>query len=281
MWEALDGCRLKIEATTRHMQRLQEAINGFFEENLEVAPIVGEANANGTQYLFRVKSVIDYPARKWGVILGDAVHNLRSALDQLVWTFARDGNDRTAFPICLTERDWIVDAPARYWSCPPGFVRMLNDVQPYHRGDVNEARKHPLWILNALSNLDKHRTIPAIALVADSGEAEIVETSGILKMPSIHFLSGVPYEKDRVVAKARIKADPSSSDPYIDAKLKMTFDVGFGKIPAAPSINFKSVEWEMYAVIEYAVAFLDNIADVWNKAVTKAERELGQAEGAT
>lgn len=260
-----------VAAMTDHMKGLQESIDRFFEDKLEVAPVIGEANPKRTQYLFRVESVIPYPHREWGVALGEAVHDVRSALDQLVYAFATEPHDRTAFPICDTERKWVVEAPVRYWSVPKSFARLLHSVQPYHRGNVNEARKHPLWILNALSNLDKHRTIPAIALVADTGEAEIIRYEGILKKPSIHFQSGVPFEKDKVVAKARIKPDASGRDPHIDAHFQMTFDVGFGQITKAPAISFQPVEDVMFEVFTYAVGFLDKIAGAWNEAVIEVE----------
>jgi hypothetical protein len=277
-WEALEGFRLKFEAARQHMQGLQQTINGFFEENLEVAPIIGEPNSQRTQYLFRIESVIDYPSREWGIVLGEAVHDLRSGLDQLAWAFAKKGSDSTAFPICATEREWVVDAPARYWSCPPGFIRFLDSVQPYHRGDVNEAKKHPLWILNALSNLDKHRTIPATALVADGGEAEIIRFEGILSKPLIHFYSGVPFEKGKIVAKARIKPDASGRDPYIDAKFSMTFDVGFGQISSAPSISFKPVEWVIWDIVQFVFEIGDKMSKLWNQIVESVERATNEAE---
>jgi hypothetical protein len=279
MFDVLEGCRAKVEAMTHHMKRLQDSIDGFFEEEFEVAPVIGEPNSQRTQYVFRVEEVIDYPRREWGVILGEAVHDIRSALDHLVWGFAKDRSTRTGFPIFDTRKDWVVRGPGMYWSVSDGLAKILDAVQPYHRGDVDEARKHPLWILNALSNLDKHRAIPAIALVADSGEAEIIGYGGIASLPSIHFIGGARFEKDEVVAKARIKPDASGVQPYIEAKFKMTFDVGFGQIPAAPSISFQPVEEVMYDVFEYAVEFLNKMVEVWNQAVIAVEDRGDEAEG--
>jgi hypothetical protein len=276
--DVLEGCRLKIEAMTKHMTRLQESIDRFFEENLEVASLIGKANSQRTQYLFRVEDVIDYPRHEWGVILGESVHDVRSALDHLVWGFAKDRSERTGFPIFDTKKDWTIKAPAMYWSVPTGFARLLDHVQPYHRGDVNEARKHPLWILNALWNLDKHRTIPATALIADTGEAEIIRHEGIARTPSIHFIGGARYKKGNVVAKARIKPDASGREPQIEANFKMSFDVGFGDIKSAPSISYQPVDWALYEVFEYAIAVLNNIVDVWNEAVVTVEGPRDEAQ---
>jgi hypothetical protein len=50
------------------------------------------------------------PPLRLGVILGDMVHNLRSALDHLVWqAVLRNGgrpNRSHQFPICDDEKDW-------------------------------------------------------------------------------------------------------------------------------------------------------------------------------
>src|SRR5439155_1853157 len=113
-----------------------------------------EGNPQGTKILVKIAEPVDFPEIDWGIIIGDAVHCLRSALDQLVSGLWTDKiNDRTRFPICRTKREWIVDAPGMYWSVPPDCVAVLDRAQPYHRGD--KANEDPLAILNTLWNIDK------------------------------------------------------------------------------------------------------------------------------
>lgn len=102
MHELLESCSLKVFASEQHLNRLDEAAERFFEDKTEVASIAGEANSQRTKYLFRVESVIEWPRREWGIIVGDAIHCLRSALDHLVYGLASERDTRTQFPICRT-----------------------------------------------------------------------------------------------------------------------------------------------------------------------------------
>ncbi len=95
--------------------------------------------------------------------LGDFVYNLRSGLDQLSWQLCLSGGgDRgrdTIFPIY--ERD---DANSekmflkRVKDMPFDAILIIRELQPYKRGA--DYSKHPLWQLNELGNIDKHR-LPA------------------------------------------------------------------------------------------------------------------------
>jgi hypothetical protein len=99
------------------------------------------------------------------LIAGDAVYNMRSSLDQLVWSLARlkgIPGKRTAFP--------IVDGPVlttskldslnnRLVDVPREAICEIEALQPYNRGTAYKT--HPLWRLDEICNLDKHRRIPA------------------------------------------------------------------------------------------------------------------------
>lgn len=269
----LAACLAKIQASEDHLHRYQQATEGFFEGKSEVASITAEPNPQGTKYVFRVNEVIEWPAVEWGIIIGDTVHCLRSALDQLVYGLAREPGKRTAFPVCLTEREWVTEAPARYWSVRPSFVRLIDNAQPYHRGDT--AAEHPLALLSALSNLDKHRTIPTIALVPDNNEAEVFRVEGIANWPQIRFKKGTVYEPRAVVADAKIVPDDSGLEPDMDVKITSTFDVAFGDIPGAPWLRHKTVLKTFNESI--ATPLVKNVFNplikAWNEVVTDAERD--------
>ena len=284
LYEVIGGCRLKFLAMAEHMNRLDKSVEGWLEDKEEVATLIGQANSQRTKYVFRVEDVIQYPAEEWGIILGDAVHCLRSGLDQLVWGLADPDKRsvRTQFPICLNEKGWVTEAPAMYWGVAPGFVRLLKKLQPYHRGDVDAARKHPLAILMTLSNLDKHRTIPSIALVADDTEATVTATKGIKKWSALRFKEGQPYVTDAVIAESKIVADESGLEPQMDVKMEASFDIGFGAINGAESISHKPVHATFHEVAEYAAKIIDAVTEAWNIAIerthTDEERERARTE---
>jgi hypothetical protein len=94
--------------------------------------------------------------------LGDAVYNMRSALDQTVWSLARLNGipAKTAWPVM---EQWTKSTRNSFNNCtvgvPDSAVCEIQALQPYHGGD--NFKTHPLWRLDELCNLDKHRRIPA------------------------------------------------------------------------------------------------------------------------
>jgi hypothetical protein len=118
------------------------------------------------------------------VLLGDAIHNLRSALDHLIWQLVllntkKDGSTDNQFPIC--------DSGPGYWSTgknesPSMRTRRLKGVskdhqllidtfQPYRNVEALRAGNlDPLSTLRDLSNHDKHRLLHVLVSAVDLGQ---------------------------------------------------------------------------------------------------------------
>jgi hypothetical protein len=76
------GTGLKLNRAQFHLNALKESIDAFFESKpYEIVRAV-DPNTNQVFGVLRVKR--ECPAA-WGVLVGDFIHNLRSALDHLVW----------------------------------------------------------------------------------------------------------------------------------------------------------------------------------------------------
>ena len=98
------------------------------------------------------------------MLIGDFVCCLRAALDQLAWALAhlppvRKFTDREEiriqFPIYKFDDD---GCRKRLSLFPPAVALELDKFQPHRSG--NAYPDHPLWQLNELWNMDKHRSIP-------------------------------------------------------------------------------------------------------------------------
>jgi hypothetical protein len=108
------------------------------------------------------------------LIIGDAVHNLRSSLDYLVCQLSivhtkNDVRDIGAiqFPICDTEEAWKVQEARRLQEISPNDRAKIQEFQPYTVGYMDTSWNppfHPLAMLRDLSNLDKHQRIIKMAL---------------------------------------------------------------------------------------------------------------------
>jgi hypothetical protein len=232
-------CGEKLSAAEEHLYRLEDAVDGFFQENPDVFRIGGQPDPKGSKYLFGVQAALRPLEMEWGIIIGDAIHCVRSCLDQLVYGLAAKPDDRTAFPICRSEKDWVTRAPGQLWSVPEGVIEIIHKAQPYHRGDANAM--HPLAVIQALSNMDKHQTISTTALVPSVTTARVIKTVGIAEWKAIKFHLGRPYKAGAVIAECEIVPDDSGVEPQMQVKFGGRFDIGFGEVQKAPSINFKPV----------------------------------------
>ena len=102
------------------------------------------------------------PPLRFGVLLGDCVHNLRSALDHAIWqTTLLDGGttDRaTQFPIASkSEQQFERMAKTQIRGLSAEHRALVKSVQPYNH--ETGASAHPLAVLADLSNTDKHQLV--------------------------------------------------------------------------------------------------------------------------
>lgn len=169
--------------------------------------------------------------------VGDAFYNMRSCLDQIVWSLAGLASinppaETTQFPIFNSPPTKTKDV--RRWNrqlagVAPKAVEEIKSFQPYRRGKSYKA--HPLWRLNALCNLDKHRRIPA------NGSEVVVTFPNITKGDVIGLQSRDGAVSKRNPLDFRIEAFDDRhvvSVPLADkAKLQLnpsiTFKVNFGQ----------------------------------------------------
>lgn len=99
------------------------------------------------------------------MIIGDAVHNLRSALDHLACALAElenptaseTGHFGVEFPIYITEGEFNRRGAAKIKKLATAAHDEIKSLQPYHAGD--DARLQRLWVLHQLDIIDKHRQI--------------------------------------------------------------------------------------------------------------------------
>jgi len=119
-----------------------------------------------------------------GLLVGDCVHNLRSALDHIVYALIStnpakpDGvpDTRTMFPIRDTREGYLhqVTKQRRIHGAPEAVATLIDSLQPYHARDKGlDHTAHPLWILDKLENIDKHRRLMLASGVARHAHVSI------------------------------------------------------------------------------------------------------------
>jgi hypothetical protein len=103
------------------------------------------------------------PPIRLGVLFGECVLNLRSALDNLVCGLIRTADSHapcrgTQFPIFSVENRWEKKWREHLKGVEPSAQKMIRDLQPCFRMRA-APDNDPLSILNELCNADKHRAV--------------------------------------------------------------------------------------------------------------------------
>ena len=103
------------------------------------------------------------PPDHWPLLAGEAVHNLRAALDHFVYAAAK-GRERgkTQFPIYTDPCEFQVLSPRFVRGVPEAVRARIEGAQPYRRSP-SDPTEDALALLRTLSNRDKHRILNSFA----------------------------------------------------------------------------------------------------------------------
>jgi hypothetical protein len=160
---SLKGPRLKLDRAKSHLDDLVEAIKRFYETD----PYDGVVKDNPeTQRREFTVTQADPLPDELALISGDVIHNLRSALDHLIWQLiiANGGkpNENAAFPIWRSESKFKSSRPGYAKGVSKQALDLLYGLKPYKGG--NDA----LWRIHKLDIVDKHRLLLTVAMRHES-----------------------------------------------------------------------------------------------------------------
>jgi hypothetical protein len=168
----LSSVDLKLARASEHMDVARDRQRQFLDQDPPPFGFRVEETAEpdrSVKYVLRA-TVRTPPPRELGLVVGDAVQNIRQALDHLVYELAppsRRDRGRTGFPIFDDRSRFEAYAGPLIEGLGADERTLIERHQPYHYGV--HANKHPLAILNRLANQDKHRVLlPIVAAVRET-----------------------------------------------------------------------------------------------------------------
>jgi hypothetical protein len=144
-----------------HARRLLQEAGAYEKRNAYVFRAAVESrSANHIKY--RCLAVEqEPPSDEWPFLAGEAIQNLRSALDHLVYA-ASGGRSRSQYPIFTDPCEFQVWGGRMLEGVPQSVRATIEKAQPYRTYPPAPAQAM-LEQLRLLSNLDKHRTLATIA----------------------------------------------------------------------------------------------------------------------
>jgi hypothetical protein len=165
----LSGVRLKLGRAKEHIGAVRAKTLAFTEREPPPFGFRTERTERADETVEYVLYAIvrDQPPHDLAPMIGDVLHNTRSALDHLVYELAPPRVRRrvnTQFPIFTDECRYRVLGEPKIAGISGDERALIERVQPWNAS--SQPDRDPLAILNRLSNLDKHRLlIPFIATV--------------------------------------------------------------------------------------------------------------------
>lgn len=231
--------QLRLDRAAHHLQHFEDEALRWLGSN--PYSISRELDAEHDKYLLKVH-ILKPPPGQLGVIIGDVLHNLRSALDNLAYELAiahtgdplpNDIAEYSEFPIFkkpMTDKQ----REQKIGGTHPDAQTLINMLQPYQQGD--KFNRHPLWALRQLSNIDKHR-LPHLTLIRPSG-ISVSGAGGPLQDRGFELEWG-PMENDAVIARYS-RFDESGAE--VNVQFHHSFEVGFGPVPGVPPMGC-SAHW--------------------------------------
>jgi hypothetical protein len=160
MTDPLSSVQDRFDRAQEHFETTKTRLRDYYAENPYV--IYGNtdfyANAATERVLYA-----EAPNERFNTIIGEMLHNLRSALDHLARVFVKtnggDARKRFTFPaldpVHLPTADANGIRPGLLRECGSNDVlRFLDGLQPYQFGD--DFFLDGLWILHRLAIIDRH-----------------------------------------------------------------------------------------------------------------------------
>ena len=213
------GSALKIERAEKHIRELHRELTAY--QSTFPYDITVEHDANTGYESLCVVPFESVPERLM-CIAGDAIHNLRTALDyaasDIEFSTTGQRGEHTGFPVRNT-RKGVEDAINGGFKhkAPAGVCDfVLNVIQPYLGGNG-----HPIWQLHRLDILDKHKLLLAQMHIQRIRNVRCKDETG--KAFMVHELATIPN------SRALVQVRTGHRNVEVTDKGKAASEIFFGE----------------------------------------------------
>lgn len=239
MDERLAGIQERFDRADEHLAVLDDEV-GTFTENIDRRP-VGHFDREAGEYVFCI--VGEPPPPRWGILVGEFVHHLRAALDEMVWQLVllRGGTPTTGprgngFPILDEESKWEArQTRDKLKGLSTDDLAIVESVQPYQRfkGASEVMWFHELSRLESVNNADKHRFLQP-SYVAAAPMQKVGEDGALFSIKPIKDCGEVDAMQFRYVQArprddrtevARLPLPNAGPDPQMEMQTEVSLEV--------------------------------------------------------
>ncbi len=252
----------KLARARKHLDDLRAAIVAFLAT--QPYEVMREEEISSGDLVYKLRTCHEVPG-DLSLIIGDVLHNLRSALDHLAWRLVelnnKTPNRNTQFVICANQtafQNRVAQGALREMS--QTARTFIENLHPYRGGD------DILWQLNELENIDKHRLLlvtgnafNSLGLAWKFTAPGKPDTSITLPLDMRPTDRSFPLHQGAEVLRVN-KAARQSHDLSFPIQLQepnFTFDIGFadGAVMTGEPVEEKLEE--MYTRVEQILRLAD------------------------
>jgi hypothetical protein len=242
---SLESARLKLVRAEEHLKVILKTIERLVAKQGNVAFEEDREAQEGAIRIRLPAADPDLPA-----IAGDFLYNVRSAMDhvvyQLVAVNGQTYEPSNHFPICSVPVNFLNEIKRhRLDGVSAKAQTIIETLQPYHRG--NEI----LLVLDALHNIDKHRTINIVTMLADSTSVQLRSAGRVVQ----HMSAGEELPDGAALGNLVINlASPKMANIFrnMEVKAQVTSFVAFKDFPADESEPRGRVDAILEEIFDFA-----------------------------
>jgi hypothetical protein len=215
----LSSATLKLGRAYQHLDSIDAEVREFFEVDPYV--VTCEADMETGERLMRVAAV-DEPPIELSFLIGDCLHNLRSALDHLVWerSAPQKRGRSTGFPLRSRRPKGPFAGLAKVRGLSPRDRAIVQRLQPYNARDKEQVPDEPLLVLHNLNVDDKHKFLHVTGLSMEGATLRPVAPGA-----RIRHAETFPGTFEHGAVLARVVVSPPEAK--VDMNFRPAFDVAF------------------------------------------------------
>jgi hypothetical protein len=231
----LSGCHAKIDRAEQILKELADEWTVFLKTNPYPSRI--DDRTEGWHHIY-----LDFSVAPWAhfsVMAGEIAHDLRSALEHIVWRQAIEHLDREPtkdeerlieFPLTPTAKKFREAAVLKLVS--EDTSALLERYQPYKRRDGIGPKS--LGLLHWFNRLDKHHAMHISA--AASTRFPLAAHRFLKWNPETRPLEVIPMLKpNRALVRntevMRLRFSPNGPDPQVSMYRAPALNISFGEVP--------------------------------------------------
>lgn len=222
----------KIERAKKHTNDLEAEIIAFWDTKPYEIETQGNPKTGPGSY--RIKGTPKPLPESVPLIAGDAVHNLRAALDHFACGSVATDTTNTAFPVWRANRtptgvEWKGLVKGKLSGASPRLIKAVTAVKAYKAGNGEDV-----WAIDNLDRIDKHRLLIAAAGIHGMITLDFADgwPPGMLNEIGITIPTGIQYALSPVgwtpIEEGTVLLAVQRADGY-NAEPKFAFEVALGE----------------------------------------------------